>query len=63
MVSPGNTGHETVSLSAVDMSSVVLTDDSDTASTLFEDVCSVTVEHIYLPTHSRALTENTQCGV
>ena len=59
---PGNTGNvmaqdETVSLSAVDMSSVVPADGSDTASSPSEDVYSVILDHSYLPTHFGGLTE------
>lgn len=60
-VSSGNTGNVTaqdvtVSLSAVDMLSVVPA--NDTASSPLEDVCSVIQDHSYLPTNLGRLTEN-----
>lgn len=48
---------KTVSLSAVDMSSVALADGSDSASSTFEDDCCVTLDHSYLPAHFRCLAD------
>lgn len=62
-ISPGNTGNvraqdDTVSLSAVDMSSVVPAAEADTASSPFECGVSVLLDHTYLPTGFGCLTEN-----
>ena len=62
-ISPGKTGNvpaqdDTVSLAAVDMSSVVPAEDSDIASSPYENVASLVLDHSYLPTIFGQLTEN-----
>ena len=62
-ISTGKTGNvgaqdDTVSLAAVDMSSVVPAEDSDIASSPFENVASMVLDHSYLPTSFGQLTEN-----